>query len=61
MTRKVIITVNDVQYREALPHNITLLEYLRGNLGLKGVKEGCGVGDCGHAPCSLMGHPSTPV
>lgn len=57
MTKKVVIAVNDVKREETLPHNITLLEYLRENLGLKGVKEGCGVGDCGACTVLLNGKP----
>ncbi len=57
MTKTVVITVNDVKHRETLPDNMTLLEYLRERLGLKGVKEGCGVGDCGACTVLLDGMP----
>jgi aerobic carbon-monoxide dehydrogenase small subunit len=57
MTKTVVITVNDVKRQETLPCNRTLLEYLRESLGLKGAKEGCGVGDCGACTVLLDGVP----
>ncbi len=57
MTREVVLTVNDVKHRETLPSNLTLLEYLRDGLGLKGAKEGCGAGDCGACTVLLDGAP----
>ena len=57
MTKTVVITVNDVKRQEAVPSNMTLLEYLRESLGLKGAKEGCGVGDCGACTVLLDGIP----
>jgi carbon-monoxide dehydrogenase small subunit len=57
MTKTVVITVNDMKRRETLPCHTTLLEYLRESLGLKGAKEGCGVGDCGACTVLLDGSP----
>ncbi len=41
------ITVNGIKYQENVSPNLTLLKFLREDLGLTGTKEGCGNGQCG--------------
>ena len=45
-------TVNGDALEFACPQDETLLDSLRDRLGLTGVKEGCGTGDCG--ACSII-------
>ncbi len=57
MIKKIVVNVNELQHRETVPVTMSLLEYLRDNLGLKGVKDGCGTGDCGACTVLLDGVP----
>lgn len=52
MKKNVTIIVNDVRYERCIPCNMTLLRFLREELGLTGTKEGCGEGCCG--ACSVL-------
>ena len=45
----------EIRREAALPADLTLLEYLRNNLGQPGTKEGCASGDCGACTVVLVG------
>ncbi|MFT5210711.1 MAG: carbon-monoxide dehydrogenase small subunit [Flavobacterium sp.] len=48
-------TVNGDMVEFACPQDETLLNSLRDRVGLMGVKEGCGTGDCGACSITLEG------
>jgi len=48
-------TVNGDTVEFACPQDETLLDALRDRVGLTGVKEGCGTGDCGACSITLDG------
>tara|TARA_B100000676_G_scaffold92180_1_gene91879 strand:- start:2080 stop:2550 length:471 start_codon:yes stop_codon:yes gene_type:complete len=48
-------TVNGDAVEFACPQDETLLDSLRNRVGLTGVKEGCGTGDCGACSVTLDG------
>ncbi len=54
-TTLVSTTVNGDTVEFACPNEETLLDALRNRVGLTGVKEGCGTGDCGACSVTLDG------
>jgi len=57
-TRQIIeLKVNGEPYEVAITPNRTLLEVLRGDLGLTGTKEGCDLGECGACTVLMDGRP----
>ena len=55
MDNKLKFTVNGAQVEEdGVSPTTTLLNYLRGNLGLTGTKEGCAEGDCGACTVAII-------
>jgi len=57
MKRIINLTVNGIEYEIAVPPHRTLLEILREDLNITGVKQGCGIGDCGACTVLMNGLP----
>jgi aerobic carbon-monoxide dehydrogenase small subunit len=57
MKQIIQLTVNNETVEVAVEPNKTLLQVLREDLGLTGVKHGCGLGDCGACTVILDGRP----
>ena len=51
----VTTTINNDQVEYVCPADESLMDVLRDRLGLMGVKEGCGTGDCGACSITLDG------
>ena len=54
--QRIQITVNEEEHDLLVNPNITLLDFLRYNLGLTGTKEGCDEGDCGACTVIMDGN-----
>lgn len=55
MKQIINITVNKKKYEIAVEPNMTLLDFIRNELSLKGTKHGCGEGECGACTVLLDG------
>ena len=55
--KKIAVTVNGERYEKTVPVNRTLLRFLREDLFLTSVKEGCNEGECGACTVLVDGRP----
>ncbi len=57
MKQIIELSVNGERHEVAVEAQMSLLEVLRGELGLTGAKEACGTGECGSCTVLLDGRP----
>lgn len=51
------VFVNGIKYKRTIRPSMTLLDFLREELGLKGTKRGCDSGQCGACTILMNGEP----
>ena len=52
---KINVKVNGKKYERNVRENMTLLRFIREEIGLTGTKEGCGAGECGACTVIMNG------
>lgn len=52
---RVSMVVNGVKYEREIPSDTRLIDFLREDLNIKGVKEGCSEGECGACTVIMNG------
>ncbi len=57
ITRLLSLEVNGMRQQRAVPPDISLLDFLREELGLTGSKRGCDLGECGCCAVLVDGRP----
>lgn len=57
MKTLISLVVNGESVERAVDPNVTLVQFLREDLGLTGTKHGCGLGDCGACTVIMDGRP----